>query len=37
MYITDYIEEEFTDVVNRFREAMERRVKDLFAENIRKG
>lgn len=36
MYITDYIEEEFTGAVNRFRQAMERRVKDLFAENIRK-
>lgn len=37
MYITDYIEEEITESVNRFMEAMERRVKDLFAENIQKA
>lgn len=36
MYITNYIGKEFAESVNRFREAMERRVKVLFAENIRK-
>lgn len=35
MYITDYLASEFTESVNRFREALERRVKDLFAEAFR--
>lgn len=34
MYITDYIGKEFAESVNRFREALEKRVKKLFAENF---
>lgn len=36
MYITDYLGKGFAESVNRFREAMERKVKQLFAENIGK-
>lgn len=32
MYITDYLGKDFTDTVNRFREALEKRVKTLLAE-----
>lgn len=35
MYINDYLASEFNESVNRFREALERRVKDLFAEAFR--
>lgn len=36
MYITDYITGGMAESIERFREAMERRVKRLFAENLRK-
>ena len=32
MYITDYLGDDFTETVNRFREALEKRVKILLAE-----
>lgn len=32
MYITDYLGDDFTETVNRFREALEKRVKTLLAE-----
>ena len=35
MYITDYLETTFSETIQRFREAMEGRVKSLFYELIR--
>jgi len=35
MFITDYLASEFAESVNRFKEALERRVKDLFTEAFR--